>query len=291
MKMRTLLAAQAAVMLLGAMPEVEEWQVELRKKDDDPMEVDELIVHLALRVHIGRRAMQAQAPGARGFERVVDHQRMRAGLGPVLMRVRTRISADVALGPIGRRTFAMMARQCRRVIGAFIAEQATPSREPVRVGRDPALVQVMRGLVTQMAEHGAQIVLARQFVHVLRFLRVQAQWLFAIHVFAGAQSGGDDLMMECRAHADTDGFEVGHFLEHAIDAVEGVRHVEVFRRGGCGFHARGADGGEIVNFRQCLQCRHVGAYRPAFAAVGAVAEACADNGDLDAFFAHADVCS
>ena len=31
-------------------PEVEEWQIELRKKDDDPMEVDEMIVHLAVRV-------------------------------------------------------------------------------------------------------------------------------------------------------------------------------------------------------------------------------------------------
>jgi hypothetical protein len=36
-------------MLLGGMPEVEEWQIELRKKDDDPLEVDEMTVHLALR--------------------------------------------------------------------------------------------------------------------------------------------------------------------------------------------------------------------------------------------------
>ena len=36
-------------MLLGSMPEVEEWQIELRKKDDDPHEVDEMVVHLSVK--------------------------------------------------------------------------------------------------------------------------------------------------------------------------------------------------------------------------------------------------
>jgi len=45
----TLVNLEDCAMLLGSMPEVEEWQIELRKKDDDPLEVDELTVHLALR--------------------------------------------------------------------------------------------------------------------------------------------------------------------------------------------------------------------------------------------------
>ncbi|MEZ6037488.1 MAG: AMP-binding protein [Planctomycetota bacterium] len=45
----TLVNLEDCAMLLGSMPEVEEWQIELRKKDDDPLEVDELIVHLAVR--------------------------------------------------------------------------------------------------------------------------------------------------------------------------------------------------------------------------------------------------
>jgi phenylacetate-coenzyme A ligase PaaK-like adenylate-forming protein len=35
--------------ILTALPEVEEWQVELTKKDNDPMEVDELSVYVALK--------------------------------------------------------------------------------------------------------------------------------------------------------------------------------------------------------------------------------------------------
>jgi phenylacetate-coenzyme A ligase PaaK-like adenylate-forming protein len=45
----TLVNLEDCAMLLGSMPEVEEWQIELRKKDDDPLEVDEMTVHLALR--------------------------------------------------------------------------------------------------------------------------------------------------------------------------------------------------------------------------------------------------
>jgi len=45
----TLVNLEDCAMLLGAMPEVEEWQIELRKKDGDPLEVDELVVHLAVK--------------------------------------------------------------------------------------------------------------------------------------------------------------------------------------------------------------------------------------------------
>ncbi|HEX5050258.1 MAG TPA: AMP-binding protein [Planctomycetota bacterium] len=45
----TLVNLEDCAMLLGSMPEVEEWQIELRKKDDDPLEVDEMIVHLAVK--------------------------------------------------------------------------------------------------------------------------------------------------------------------------------------------------------------------------------------------------
>jgi phenylacetate-CoA ligase len=45
----TLVNLEDCAMLLGSMPEVEEWQIELRKKDDDPLEVDELTVHLAVK--------------------------------------------------------------------------------------------------------------------------------------------------------------------------------------------------------------------------------------------------
>ncbi len=45
----TLVNLEDCAVLLGGMPEVEEWQIELRKKDDDPLEVDEMTVHLALR--------------------------------------------------------------------------------------------------------------------------------------------------------------------------------------------------------------------------------------------------
>jgi phenylacetate-coenzyme A ligase PaaK-like adenylate-forming protein len=45
----TLVNLEDCAVLLGSMPEVEEWQIELRKKDNDPLEVDELIVHLALK--------------------------------------------------------------------------------------------------------------------------------------------------------------------------------------------------------------------------------------------------
>ncbi len=45
----TLVNLEDCAVLLGGIREVEEWQIELRKKDDDPLEVDEMIVHLAVR--------------------------------------------------------------------------------------------------------------------------------------------------------------------------------------------------------------------------------------------------
>lgn len=54
----TLVNLEDCAMLLGSMAEVEEWQIELRKKDDDPLEVDEMIVHLAVKP--GREAVAEQ---------------------------------------------------------------------------------------------------------------------------------------------------------------------------------------------------------------------------------------
>lgn len=45
----TLINLEDCAMLLGGMPEIEEWQIELRKKDDDPLEVDEMVVHVAVK--------------------------------------------------------------------------------------------------------------------------------------------------------------------------------------------------------------------------------------------------
>ncbi len=45
----TLVNLEDCAQVLGDLAEIEEWQVELRKKDDDPLEVDELILHVALR--------------------------------------------------------------------------------------------------------------------------------------------------------------------------------------------------------------------------------------------------
>ncbi len=52
----TLVNLEDCAMLLGSMPEVEEWQIELRKKDDDPLEVDELVVHLAVKADCEQEA-------------------------------------------------------------------------------------------------------------------------------------------------------------------------------------------------------------------------------------------
>lgn len=69
----TLVNLEDCAMLLGSMPEVEEWQIELRKKDDDPLEVDELIVHLAVK--------DGTAPDA-AAARVTDLFRSRLEIAP-----------------------------------------------------------------------------------------------------------------------------------------------------------------------------------------------------------------
>ena len=45
----TLVNLEDCAGLLSAMPEVEEWQIELRKKDNDPHEVDQMVVHLSVK--------------------------------------------------------------------------------------------------------------------------------------------------------------------------------------------------------------------------------------------------
>jgi phenylacetate-CoA ligase len=56
----TLVNLEDCAVLLGGIAEVEEWQIELRKKDDDPLEVDEMIVHLAVRDESKRDATENQ---------------------------------------------------------------------------------------------------------------------------------------------------------------------------------------------------------------------------------------
>ena len=45
----TLVNLEDCAEILANLQEVDEWQLELCKKDDDPMEVDQVIIHLALR--------------------------------------------------------------------------------------------------------------------------------------------------------------------------------------------------------------------------------------------------
>ncbi|MCA8955089.1 MAG: AMP-binding protein [Planctomycetes bacterium] len=45
----TLVNLEDCAVILAGMAEIEEWQVELVKKDDDPLEVDEVVIHVALR--------------------------------------------------------------------------------------------------------------------------------------------------------------------------------------------------------------------------------------------------
>ena len=56
----TLVNLEDCAVLLSDMPQVEEWQIELRKKDDDPHEVDELVVHLAVKEGCGEDETAAQ---------------------------------------------------------------------------------------------------------------------------------------------------------------------------------------------------------------------------------------
>ena len=56
----TLVNLEDCAVLLSDMPQVEEWQIELRKKDNDPHEVDELVVHLAVKEGCGEDETAAQ---------------------------------------------------------------------------------------------------------------------------------------------------------------------------------------------------------------------------------------
>ena len=56
----TLVNLEDCAVVLGGIAEVEEWQIELRKKDDDPLEVDEMIVHLTVRDEAMREVIAKQ---------------------------------------------------------------------------------------------------------------------------------------------------------------------------------------------------------------------------------------
>ena len=43
----TLVNLEDCAMILGGLAGIEEWQIELTKKDDDPLEVDQLVIHIA----------------------------------------------------------------------------------------------------------------------------------------------------------------------------------------------------------------------------------------------------
>lgn len=45
----TLVNLEDCAQILGGFPGIEEWQIELQKKDNDPLEVDELVLHLAVK--------------------------------------------------------------------------------------------------------------------------------------------------------------------------------------------------------------------------------------------------
>jgi len=47
----TLVNLEDCAEILGGMSEIDEWQLELVKKDNDPLEVDQVIIHVALRDH------------------------------------------------------------------------------------------------------------------------------------------------------------------------------------------------------------------------------------------------
>lgn len=88
----TLVNLEDCAEILSAMAEIEEWQVELVKKDNDPMEVDELVIHLAL--HTG-----AESPGVEA--KVRDAFKGRIEISPNRIEFR---SLDAMLAKIGMET-------------------------------------------------------------------------------------------------------------------------------------------------------------------------------------------
>ena len=60
----TLVNLEDCAEILSDMGEIEEWQVELVKKDNDPMEVDEVVIHLALRDGTDEVALETKVRNA-----------------------------------------------------------------------------------------------------------------------------------------------------------------------------------------------------------------------------------
>ncbi len=56
----TLVNLEDCAQILGGIAEIEEWQIELQKKDNDPLEVDELVVHLAVGKECQQEAMASR---------------------------------------------------------------------------------------------------------------------------------------------------------------------------------------------------------------------------------------
>jgi len=84
----TMVNLEDCAQVLGSIPEVEEWQVELRKKDDDPLEVDELVVHLAVRDPSQREAASRKVTeGFRGQLEVQPNRVTFEDLDSMLQRI------------------------------------------------------------------------------------------------------------------------------------------------------------------------------------------------------------
>ncbi|MCA8943182.1 MAG: phenylacetate--CoA ligase family protein, partial [Planctomycetes bacterium] len=56
----TLVNLEDCAQILGDVQEVEEWQIELRKKDNDPLEVDEIVVRIAVREETDRLLLESR---------------------------------------------------------------------------------------------------------------------------------------------------------------------------------------------------------------------------------------
>jgi len=106
-----------------------------------------------------------------------------------------------------------------------------------------------------VTEDGAHVILACKIGHLLRLRRGDPERLLAVDVLARAQRRHDDLVVIDRANAAAHHVDLGKFAQHALDAVERVRHAEVLCRDFRGFHARRANRHHIVEVRQRLQCR------------------------------------
>jgi phenylacetate-CoA ligase len=80
--------------LLSGMPEIEEWQVVIRKKDDDPYEVDEMAVYVATREGLVTSNREFQA-------KLADEIRLRCEVQPNEIEIQ---SLDELVGRLGLET-------------------------------------------------------------------------------------------------------------------------------------------------------------------------------------------